>query len=71
MTIIEGQPMAVQVDLWRQKAIAKTLTDEEAREALRYLRQSRSAAAVAGAAKRAKAPVKTGDELLAEFDKMA
>ena len=71
MTIVEGQPMAVQVDLWRQKAIAKTLTDEEAREALRYLRQSRSAAAVAGAAERAKAPVQTGDELRPQFDKMA
>jgi ribosomal protein L12E/L44/L45/RPP1/RPP2 len=67
---IEDQPTAVQVDLWRQKAINKTLTDEEARQALRFLRQSRSAAAVAGAAKRAKAPVKSGDELLAEFDNM-
>ena len=71
MTIVEGQPMAVQVDLWRQKAIAEDVDGRGGAGGLRYLRQSRSAAAVAGAAERAKAPVKTGDELLAEFDKMA
>jgi hypothetical protein len=69
MTDATDQPMAVQVDLWRQKAIQGTLTDEEAREAFRALRQHRSNASIAGAAKR-KAPVKSGDDLLDEFDKM-
>lgn len=67
---IEDQPLSVQVDLWRQKAIAGKLSVEEAKQALKILRQSRSAAAISGAAKRPKAPVKSGDELLDEFDKL-
>jgi hypothetical protein len=54
----------------RQRAAAGTMTLDEAREAIRYLREGRYAAQAAEGAKggkRAKGPVKSADEMLGEL----
>lgn len=67
--------LTAKVDEWRQKAAAGTLTVEECREALAFLRQGRVAAsatstkartAKAAAAKKA-GPINS-DDLLSELD---
>lgn len=62
--------MEVQVDLWKQKAIAGTMTEDEARAAVAVLRQGRMAAAIAGAAKKAKAGPVDVDAMLSELDSL-
>jgi ribosomal protein L12E/L44/L45/RPP1/RPP2 len=37
-------PLKVQVDIWRQKAMAGTMTDEEMKQAIHALRAGRTAA---------------------------
>jgi hypothetical protein len=44
MTTTEELPLTAQVDLWRQQAIAGTLTTEQLRDAIRVLRQGRQTA---------------------------
>jgi hypothetical protein len=59
------------VDLWRQKVINGTITDEELHDAIKTLRADREAAAIRGAEKRAaKGPVKTADEMLDELENL-
>lgn len=58
--IIEGQPMAVNVDLWKQAAIQGTMSDDDTRAALAHLRQHRHNAAELGKKRKAAAgPVDT------------
>lgn len=52
---LDGQPTAVRVDLWKQAAINGNMTDEEARQALAYLRRDRHAAAELGKKRKAAA----------------
>lgn len=57
---------------WRAKAKAGTLTHEEMKEAIAYLRAGRSAASAGNDAKRAassakKQPAKSSDDLLKEL----
>jgi ribosomal protein L12E/L44/L45/RPP1/RPP2 len=60
-------PLAAQVDLWRQKALSGTITDEELKEAVKALRSTREAAAVQGAKKKALAPVRDASAILGLF----
>jgi hypothetical protein len=63
----EGQ---AQVALWRQKAKEGTLTLEEMKQAIIFLRQDRmNAAATSSASKAKKAPV-DADSLLSELDNL-
>lgn len=59
------------VSEWRAKAKAGTLTHEEMKEAIAYLRAGRSAASAGNDAKRAasgaKKPIKSSDDLLKEL----
>jgi hypothetical protein len=66
----ENQPTSVQVDLWKQKAIEGTMTEDEGRQAIAILRQGRANAAIAGAAKKAKAGPVDVDALLGELDSL-
>lgn len=63
--------MQAKMQIWRQKAIAGTITQEELREAIQALREDRLAASTAGTAKASrkstpKAPINS-DDLLAEL----
>ena len=64
--------LAMQVELWRNKARAGTLTQEEMKDAIKVLRAGRSLIAPAKGGSRtnkaaaAKGP--SGDDLLAELD---
>jgi ribosomal protein L12E/L44/L45/RPP1/RPP2 len=65
---MDGLPVQAKVDIWRQKAIAGTLTDDELREAVQVIREDRVAAAALGATRRAtKAPPRSAEELLSAF----
>jgi hypothetical protein len=65
---MEGLPVQAMIDVWRQKAIAGTLTDEELKRAVQVIREDRVAAAALGATRRAtKAPPRSAEELLAGF----
>lgn len=58
------------IALWRQKAVAGTLSPDEMKEAILALRQDRVGAAVASAASKrtkAKAEIPDADDLLAEM----
>lgn len=60
-------PLSAQVDLWRQKVIANTITDEELKQAVEALREGRRTAAEAGTARRAareKAPQRSIADIL-------
>jgi hypothetical protein len=62
--------ITAKISLWRQKAIAGSLSLEETKEAVAYLRGERKAAAQATtAAKRTKAVknIPTADDLLSEL----
>lgn len=56
------------IALWRQKAAEGTMTPEDYREAIAALRAGRLAAAHSSAAKKAKKPAISGDDLLEELD---
>lgn len=60
------------IALFRQKVADNTITTEELREAADLLRQERRAATENAAKRRtkAKAAVKSGDDLLAELEKI-
>ena len=61
-------PLQARVDIWRQKAIAGTLTDDELKEAVLAIREDRVTAAALGVSKRAtKAPPRSAEELLKGF----
>jgi ribosomal protein L12E/L44/L45/RPP1/RPP2 len=61
-------PVQAQVDIWRQKAIAGTLTDDELRQAVQLIREDRVAAAALGSTRKAaKGPPRSAEELLAGF----
>lgn len=66
--------LAAKVDEWRRKAADRTLTLEECREALVFLRQGRVAASVTSTkARTAKAKSKqeiNSDDLLSELDNL-
>lgn len=58
------------IALWRQKAVAGTLSPDEMREAILALRQDRIGASIASAASKrtkAKAEIPDADDLLAEM----
>lgn len=62
--------MQAKIALWRQKAIEGTLTLEEQKEAIIALRADRRNAAVSSEAsrrKKAKAEIKSADEMLDEL----
>ena len=62
--MIPSPETEARVALWRQKALDGTLTLEESREAITYLRQSRGVAAAASAKSRSvKSPI-DGEALL-------
>lgn len=46
-------PLSARADIWRQKVINQTITDEELKEAVEALREGRRLAAEAGTRKRA------------------
>ncbi len=57
------------IALWRQKAVAGTLSPDEMKEAILALRQDRIGASIASAASKrtkAKAEIPDADDLLAE-----
>lgn len=61
------------VMLWRQKAMAGTLSLEEAREAIQFLRQDRVSAAAASNTSRTKRvaagkPIPNADDMLKELE---
>lgn len=58
------------VQLWRQKAKDNTLTLEEMKEAVIYLRQDRMAAAQTSSASKAKKAPINSDSLLGELDNL-
>lgn len=65
---MEGLPVQAMVDIWRQKQIAGTLTDDEMRRAVQVIREGRVAAAALGATRKAaKGPPRSAEELLAGF----
>lgn len=65
---MESLPLQAKVDVWRQKAIAGTLSDDDLREAIRAIREDRVTAAALGAKTRAtKAPPRSAEELLKGF----
>jgi len=65
---MQALPVQAKVDIWRQKAIAGTLTDEELKEAVQTIREDRVAAAALGnTRKAAKGPPRSAEELLAGF----
>ncbi len=58
------------IALWRQKAVAGTLSPDEMREAILALRQDRIGASIASSASKrtkAKAEIPDADDLLAEM----
>jgi predicted HTH domain antitoxin len=59
-------PLAAQVDLWRQKVLAGTITNEELRAAIEALRAGRMS--VNNASRMKKGPAKSGEDMLAELD---
>ena len=65
---MEKLPLQAQVDIWRQKAIAGQLSDEELKRAVQVIREDRVAAAQLGATRKAaKGPAKSAEEMLAGF----
>jgi ribosomal protein L12E/L44/L45/RPP1/RPP2 len=65
---MEALPVQARVDIWRQKQIAGTLTDEDMRQAIQVIREGRVAAAALGATRKAaKGPPRSAEELLASF----
>jgi len=56
------------VAVWRQKARDGTITTEELKEAIQYLRADREA--MPAAAPKARKPVINGDDLLSELDNL-
>jgi ribosomal protein L12E/L44/L45/RPP1/RPP2 len=65
---MEALPVQARVDIWRQKQIAGTLTDEDMRQAIQVIREGRVAAAALGATRKAaKGPPRSAEELLAGF----
>ena len=65
---MEKLPLQAQVDIWRQKAIAGQLSDEELKRAVQVIREDRVAAAQLGATRKAaKGPTKSAEEMLAGF----
>jgi hypothetical protein len=65
---MESLPVQAQIDIWRQKQIAGTLTDDEMRRAVQLIREGRVAAAQLGATRKAaKGPPRSAEELLAGF----
>lgn len=68
--------LSTKVQLWRQKAREGTLTQDEMREAITFLRQSRgTAAATSAASKERKSTAKAkanvnSDDLLSQLDSL-
>jgi hypothetical protein len=67
--MIPTPEMQTKVAEWRAKAAAGTLSLEETREAIKLLRESRTAALTASAAgaKKSKGPPRSADDLLGEL----
>lgn len=66
----ETLPLAAKADLWRQKVIAGTITDEELKEAVELLREGRRLAAETGTARKAasaKAPARDVAAILSQL----
>jgi hypothetical protein len=64
---MDGLPVQAMIDIWRQKAIAGTLSDDELKHAVQVIREDRIAAAALGLARKSKAPPRSAEELLAGF----
>ena len=62
--------LKAKVDLWREKVLAGTITDDELRQAIAALREARSTAAVRGKERAATKVSRTADELLDALDKL-
>ena len=61
-------PVQARIDIWRQKAIAGTLSDDDLKLAVQVIREDRVAAAALGATRKStKAPPRSAEELLAGF----
>lgn len=60
-------PIEARIDLWRQKAIAGTLSLEETREAVRIMREGRVGASIASAASKVKSTPADGASILARL----
>lgn len=63
----EELPLQAQVDLWRQKAIAGTLSDDELRDAIKRIRADRVSAATAAASRKRAVPARSAEELLSSI----
>jgi hypothetical protein len=63
-------PLPAQLDIWRQKVIAGTITDSELKLAVAALRDHRMSAQVNAAKRKApstKGPTRSADELLSQL----
>lgn len=67
MTTAQSPELQAKLTLYRQKAMANTLTKEEMREAVLLMRQDRMAASQAAKSTKAKTPARSADAMLDEL----
>lgn len=68
MEVDESLPLQAKVDLWRQKVLAGTISDEELKQAVAAIREGRVAAAQLGAKRKAaKGPARSAEDMLSSF----